>query len=85
MDLSCSNAKALPRSSSPLVTCSKPRSSVETTFSMIEAKFGDSLRSKSDVGHINEVLCKVVARNLCMLIACIHELGLEAPAFSHAS
>jgi hypothetical protein len=27
------------------------RSNVETTFSMIKAKFGDSLRSKSDVGR----------------------------------
>jgi len=41
------------------------RSNVETTFSMIKAKFGDSLRSKSDVGQMNEVLCKVVAHNLC--------------------
>ncbi len=58
------------------------RSNVETTFSMIKAKFGDSLRSKSDVGQINEVLCKVVAHNLCVLIASIHELGLEVPAFA---
>jgi hypothetical protein len=58
------------------------RSNVETTFSMIKAKFGDSLRSKSDTGQINEVLCKVIAHNLCVLIACIHEIGLEAPNFS---
>jgi transposase len=57
------------------------RSNVETTFSMIKAKFGDSLRSKSDVGQMNEVLCKVVAHNLCVLIACIHEIGLGNPAF----
>ena len=49
---------------------------------MIKAKFGDSLRSKSDVGQINEVLCKVIAHNLCVLIACIHEIGLEMPSFS---
>jgi transposase len=58
------------------------RSNVETTFSMIKAKFGDSLRSKSDVGQINEVLCKVIAHNICVLIACIHEIGLETPTFS---
>jgi hypothetical protein len=29
---------------------------VETTFSMITAKFGDSLRSKSEVDLFNEVL-----------------------------
>jgi transposase len=57
------------------------RSNVETTFSMIKRKFGDSLRSKSDVGQMNEILCKVVAHNLCVLIACIHELGTEVPQF----
>ena len=58
------------------------RSNVETTFSMIKAKFGDSLRSKSDTGQINEVLCKVICHNLCVLIACIHEIGLESPTFA---
>jgi transposase len=58
------------------------RSNVETTFSMIKRKFGDSLRSKSDTGQVNEVLCKVIAHNLCCLVAAIHELGLESPGFS---
>jgi transposase len=58
------------------------RSNVETTFSMIKAKFGDSLRSKSDTGQINEVLCKVFAHNLVVLIACIHEIGLDVPEFA---
>jgi transposase len=61
------------------------RSNVETTFSMIKRKFGDSLRSKSDVGQMNEVLAKVVAHNLCVLIACIYELGLDVPAFGSAA
>jgi hypothetical protein len=39
---------------------------VETTFSMIKAKFRDSIRSKSEVGQFNEVLCKVIAHNLCV-------------------
>jgi hypothetical protein len=30
---------------------------------------------------MNEVLCKMIAHNLCVLIACIHEIGLEVPAF----
>jgi hypothetical protein len=34
---------------------------------------------------MNEVLCKVIAHNLCVLIACIHEIGLECPTFSAAS
>ncbi|HLX87013.1 MAG TPA: transposase [Acidimicrobiales bacterium] len=60
------------------------RSNVETTFSMIKRKFGDSLRSKSPTGQANEVLCKVIAHNLCCLIAAIHELGMDAPTFSLA-
>jgi hypothetical protein len=60
------------------------RSNVETTFSMVKAKFGDSLKSKSETGQFNEVLCKVVAHNLCVLISCIHELGLDVPEFGAA-
>jgi transposase len=60
------------------------RSNVETTFSMIKRKFGDSLRSKSDIGQINEVLCKVIAHKGCVIIASICELGLETPAFGNA-
>jgi len=29
----------------------------------------------------NEVFCKVIAHNLCVLIACIHEIELDAPQF----
>lgn len=56
------------------------RSNVETVFSMIKSKFGDSVRSKSDTGMVNEVLCKVLCHNICVLIQAIHELGIE-PAF----
>lgn len=58
------------------------RSNVETTFSMIKRKFGDSLRSKSEVGQTNEILCKVICHNLCVVIASIYELGLEVPPFA---
>jgi transposase len=54
------------------------RSNVETTFSMIKAKFGERLRSKTETAQINEALCKVLAHNLCCLIASIYELGIEA-------
>jgi transposase len=60
------------------------RSNVETTFSMIKRKFGDSLRSKSEVGQYNEILCKVVAHNICVLIACMFEMGLPMPEFAAA-
>ena len=56
------------------------RSNVETTFSMIKAKFGDSIRSKSDTGQMNEALCKVLAHNICCVIGATHELGID-PAF----
>jgi transposase len=54
------------------------RSNVESTFSMIKAKFGDSLRSKTDTAMINEALCKVLCHNLCCLIQSHYELGIEA-------
>ncbi len=56
------------------------RSNVESAYSMIKAKFGDSLRSKSDTGQINEALCKVLCHNICVLVHAIHELGVE-PTF----
>jgi transposase len=54
------------------------RSSVESVFSMMKAKFGDSVRSKSDTGQVNEALCKVLCHNLCVLIHAMHSLGIEA-------
>jgi transposase len=57
------------------------RSNVESTFSMIKAKFGGFIRSKSETAQINEVLCKVVCHNICVLIQSIHELGIE-PVFT---
>jgi len=54
------------------------RSNVETTFSMIKAKFGQRLRSKSLTAQINEALCKVLCHNLCVLIQSAHELGIDA-------
>lgn len=57
------------------------RSNVETTFSMIKRKFGDSLRSKTDTAMVNEALCKILCHNLVVLIHEIHELGIE-PQFN---
>jgi len=44
----------------------------------VAAKFGDSVRSKSDQGQVNEVLCKVLCHNICVLIRAMHELGIIA-------
>ncbi len=40
------------------------RSNVESTFFSIKAKFGDSVRSKTDTAIVNEVLCKVIGHNI---------------------
>lgn len=53
------------------------RSNVETTFSMIKAKFGGSLRNKSRTAQINEALCKVLAHNICVLIQSMYEFGVK--------
>ena len=53
------------------------RSNVESTFSMMKRKFGDSLRSKTDVAMVNETLCKVLCHNLVVLIHEMYELGID--------
>jgi transposase len=53
------------------------RSNVETTFSMIKRKFGDSLRSRTDVAMVNEALAKILCHNLVVLIHEMYELGIE--------
>ena len=56
------------------------RSNVESTFSMVKAKFGDSVRSKTDTAMKNEVLAKIVCHNICCLISAMYELGVD-PVF----
>src|SRR5437016_7577897 len=56
------------------------RSNVESTFSMVKAKFRDHVRSKTDDAMKNEVLCKLLCHNLCVVIQSQCELGIE-PVF----
>jgi transposase len=56
------------------------RSNVESTVSMIKAKFGDHVRSKTEIAMKNEALCKILAHNICCLISAIYELNLR-PVF----
>ena len=53
------------------------RSNVESTFSAIKRKFGHDVRSKCDYAMVNEVLCKILAHNICCLIQEQCELGIE--------
>jgi hypothetical protein len=53
------------------------RSNVESTFSMVKAKFGDSVRSKTDVAMKNEVLAKFLCHNICCVIQSIYEYGID--------
>ena len=56
------------------------RSNAETTFHMIKSKFGDAVRSKTEVAQVNEVLLKVLCHNICVVIQEMFELGIE-PSF----
>src|SRR5205807_1809391 len=56
------------------------RSNVESTFSMIKRKYGDSVRSKTDVAMKNEVLAKLVCHNICCVNHEACELGID-PGF----
>ncbi|MCK4634675.1 MAG: transposase [Candidatus Aenigmarchaeota archaeon] len=53
------------------------RSNVETTFMMVKTKFGDKLKSKSWISQQNELLCKFIAHNICVIIQEMMELGIN--------
>lgn len=53
------------------------RSNAESAFSMIKSRFGERLRSKTHTAQVNEVLCKVLCHNLCVLVQAMYELGVE--------
>ena len=57
------------------------RSNVETAFSMVKAKFGGSVRTKTPTAQVNEVLVKILCHNIVVLIAAMYELGI-APVFT---
>lgn len=56
------------------------RSNVETTFAMVKAKFGGSVRAKTPTAQVNEALLKFLCHNIVVLIQSIYELDIE-PAF----
>jgi hypothetical protein len=56
----------------------RQRPNVESTFSAIKRKFGDSRRAKTDITMRNETLAKFVCDNLCCLIQSMQEFGIDA-------
>ncbi len=60
------------------------RSNVESTFHMIKQKFGSYLMTKTYPANTNEILCKVVAHNICCLIAAYFELKLKKAFYTKA-
>ncbi len=61
------------------------RSNVESTFSMIKAKFRDHGRSKTPTAMVNEVLCKIICHNICCLIQETQELGISTTFWAESS
>lgn len=57
------------------------RSNIESVFSAMKKKLGDTLKSKKHTAQINELLCKVIAYNIMVLIEEMQELGI-APNFN---
>jgi transposase len=53
------------------------RSNVESTFSMVKAKFSDAVRSEAQTAMKNEVLCKFLCHNICCLNLSQIELGID--------
>jgi transposase len=53
------------------------RSNIESSFSMLKRKFSHKLNTKSFIGQSNEILCKAVCLNVCILIQEINEAGIH--------
>ena len=44
------------------------RSNIESSFSMIKRKFGNNVKCKKETSQDNEILAKILANNICILI-----------------
>lgn len=53
------------------------RSNVESVFSAVKRKYGDSVRSRTEPAMVNEVLAKLVCHNLSCVIHAWYELGID--------
>ena len=53
------------------------RSNVEATNMAIKTKLGDCLKNKNFVSQTNELLCKLIAYNITVLISAMYELNIK--------
>jgi len=53
------------------------RSNVKSTVNMIKSKFGDRVRSKLWTVLVSEILCKIIAHNICCVIQEMNELWVK--------
>jgi transposase len=58
------------------------RSNIEATNAAIKRKFGETLKSKNPVAQANELLAKIIAYNLTVVIHEMYENGIH-PEFLH--
>jgi transposase len=56
------------------------RSNIESTNAAIKRKFGETLKSKNWIAQVNELLCKIIAYNLTVVIHEMYENGID-PGF----
>ena len=53
------------------------RSNIEATNAAIKRKFGETLKSKNPVAQVNELLAKIIAYNLTVVIHEMYENGID--------
>lgn len=51
----------------------------ESAFSMIKRKFGERLFSKDETSQVNELLCKILCHNLCVVLYWLYQFGIGVP------
>ena len=58
------------------------RSNAESTFSAIKMKFGETIKSRNRTAQVNELLCKIIAYNITVLIREMIEIGADPELLS---
>ena len=47
---------------------------------MMKSKFGDTVKSKTEVAEVDDVLLKMLCQNICVVILEMFEWGINASA-----